>query len=123
MKNFSILYFLPIVLFFLSCSKEGTGGKASVSGTVKHHEKTIPYSTVYIKYDAQEFAGKNTSVYDDSRLTGSNGHYEFSSLKKGDYALYAVGYDSTMGHAVSGGVPVKLKRTEKRNLDVPVRED
>lgn len=120
-KKFMLrLFYIIFILSFFSCTKEGTGGKASVSGTVKHHANIIPGAVVYIKYSASEFPGNNVSSYDASVATSSDSKFEFKDLKKGDYYLFATGVDG--GKNVEGGVPVKLKRTENKTIDVPVTE-
>lgn len=110
MKAF-LKYFFCLLLFLYSCKKEGPGGDSSISFFVKHHNEIIPGATVYIKYGAKEFPGADLSKYDDFITTDYAGHHKgrshFDGLRKGDYFLYAVGYDSTM--AVAGGIPVKIK--------------
>lgn len=117
-----LFYLIMFSLFVVSCAKEGTGGKASVNGTVKHHSKIIPNAEVYIKYGATEFPGSNTADYDASVTTSSDAKYEFKELKKGDYYLFAKGFDAGITKEVQGGVPVELKRTENKTINVPVTE-
>jgi hypothetical protein len=113
-----------LLFSFGSCKKEGTGGKSSVSGNVKHHSKLIPNAIVYIKYGATEFPGVDISLYDDQITSDTNAHYEFKELQKGDYYLYGVGMDGigASSYQVSGGVGIKLKRNESITIDVPVTE-
>jgi hypothetical protein len=124
MKKFSKPFIAVLLLgsIAVSCKKEGLGGKSSVSGTVKHHTLAIPHSVVYIKYGATEFPGTNVGIYDASATTDASAHYGFSGLQKGDYYLYAVGFDSTISQSVSGGIGVKLKKSEAKESDVPVTE-
>lgn len=117
--------FLPIIFILLivsSCTKEGTGGSSTVSGTVLHHSTPIPNCVVYIKYDAKEFPGNNTSLYDASVTADINAHYEFKGLRDGDYYLYGVGYDNAIGETVTGGIGVKLKYNKTTNTNIPVTE-
>jgi hypothetical protein len=87
-------HFLTIVIGLIilqSCTKEGTGGKASISGVI--YEKLVDHNgkevetriaqdkKVFIKY------GENSSSDDDTE-TSSEGIYEFNYLTKGDYTLY-----------------------------------
>ena len=121
--NKGLLICLTILLATTtSCHKEGTGGKSSISGYVKHHTQLIPNATVYIKYGATEFPGTNTANYDASVTTGTDAHYEFKDLRKGDYYLYGAGYDNTMALPVTGGVAVKIKYNKATTIDVPVTE-
>jgi hypothetical protein len=130
MKSFSNLnkiliasiYLIAATTFF-SCKKEGTGGKSTVSGTVKHHSNPIPNAIVYIKYGATEFPGVDLSVYDNHVTADANAHYEFKDLRKGDYYLYGVGYDANIFETVKGGVGIKLKYNNNISSDIPVTED
>lgn len=123
---FSGVIFLSAV-FFLSCKKEGTGGQATIATFPKHHDKPIKGATVYLKYGAKELPGKNASDYDLTRVGDANeDHIHIEELKWGDYFLYAVGYDSTSAKVVAGGLPVTIKRNERKgeiNVIVPVSED
>jgi hypothetical protein len=112
-----------MVMGMTACTKEGTGGKAEIHGHVKHHEVHIPNAVVYIKYGAKELPA-NISDYDDEMIASSgDGHYGFNELQRGDYYVYAVGYDSTISETVSGGGPVKIKKkTDKIEFDVAVTE-
>lgn len=105
-----------------ACTKEGPGGKSSVSGNVLHHDLIIPNSVVYIKYNATEFPGPDVSVYNASVTADANGHYEFKDLRKGDYYLYGVGYDNAIFEQVTGGISIKLKYNKELKTDVPVTE-
>lgn len=110
-------------VLFYSCRKEGTGGKSSVNGNVYHHSQPIPAAIVYIKYDATEFPGGDVSVYDNHVTADANAHFEFKDLRKGDYFLYAVGYDNSILSAVKGGVGIKLKYNKALTSNIPVTED
>jgi len=118
-----IFYLLFSISFLFSCSKEGPGGKATIHGLVKHYGAPIPGADVYIKYGAKESPGTNITYYDASVAADANAYYEFVDLKKGDYYLFSVGFDSTYAQVVIGGVPVKIKsKTETVEADVPVTE-
>lgn len=114
-----------IILFaiaFTSCHKEGTGGKSSVSGTVRHHAAAIPACVIYIKYGATEFPGTDVSKYDAHTTADASAHYEFTGLQKGNYYLYGVGYDAAGPYPVTGGIGIKLKKGQSLTTDVPVTE-
>jgi len=121
-KNILLLTAICLSAVFSSCHKEGTGGKSSISGSVKHHDASIPNSVVYIKYGTKEFPGTDVSRYDASVTADANAHYEFKDLRKGDYYLYGVGYDNTIMEAVTGGIAVKLKYNKETETNVPVTE-
>lgn len=118
LRNISI-YFLFLLL--ASCHKAGEGGKASISATVKHDDKIIPFAQVYIKYNVVDFPGNDMAVYEDNELADSNGNVVFDSLYKGDYYLYAIGYDTIANQNVYGGVYVEVaQKKEARQVDVLV---
>ena len=127
MFNISKITFFIVGIFlsltFSACLKEGPGGKSSVSGSVLHHDMTIPNCVVYIKYNAVDFPGTDISKYDASVTADANAHYEFKGLRKGDYYLYGVGYDDHISEAVTGGIHVKLKYNKEFHTDVPVTEE
>lgn len=111
-KIFTIIFALAIIS---SCKKNGTGGKATIKGYVKHHEQLIPLAKVYIKYGATEFPSSNVSNYDASVDADANAYYEVKNLRTGDYYLYGVGYDSTISAPVFGGTNVKIKYSERKD--------
>ena len=120
------LFFL--ILFGLSCKKEGVGGKSNISVFVKHHENLIPNAVVYIKYGAKEFPSHDSQNYDNSAICGSEGHHlghtHFKGLNKGFYYLYSVGWDSTIQMAVTGGIPVDInQKSGEVTVDIPVFEE
>ena len=127
MKKIIFFYLLSYFLcFIVSCTKEGTGGKATIKGSVKHHDMPIPGAAVYIKYNATELPGTNVTYYDDHVICDASANFQIVDLKKGDYYLFAVGFDSTWagnGATVSGGVGVKIKKkTETVETLVAVNE-
>lgn len=106
-----------------SCSKEGPGGKAVIKGAVMHHSKLIPGAVVYIKYGAKESPGSDVTYYDESITADDSANYKFADLRKGDYYLFGVGYDSAGPYIVTGGIPVQIKKkTETVQADVHVTE-
>lgn len=124
MKTKQILFALSflILLITTACKKEGTGGKSSVKGNVKHHSVLIPNAKVYIKYGTKDFPGSDVSTYDSNVLADANGYYEIKNLQKGDYYLYGVGYDPNISENVFGGLPIKLRNKESITSDIAVVE-
>ena len=117
------LFLVPYSLFLSSCHKEGPGGKATIKGAVKHHSQLIPGAVVYIKYGAKESPGTNVTYYDGSVTTDANANYSFADLRKGNYFLFGVGFDSSITQTVTGGIPVEVKsKTETVEKDVQVTE-
>ena len=122
--NRKIVYFLFIICFtFFSCKKDQLGGKSTIKGIVKHHVKLIGNATVFIKFNAKDFPGNDTTVYNEKVKADINGNYSFKCYK-GDYYLYAVGYDQdvTAPHIVKGGVPVNIRNNETVEIDIAVSE-
>ncbi|MBL7934159.1 MAG: hypothetical protein JNL60_19805 [Bacteroidia bacterium] len=116
---------LPLV----ACKKAGTGGKASVAIYVKHHNRLIPGALVYIKFNEKEFPGVDTELYDMRRICGtsgeSEGHTHLANLKQGYYYFYATGYDTSINETVSGGIPLHIRYSQRKdeiNLDIAVTE-
>src|SRR5688572_7936755 len=117
MKNTLLLLVAICASLLTACVKEGPGGKSSITVHVEHHGKNIPGATVYLKYNAKESPGLDSSVYDESKRLADTGHLathgHFHELQKGDYFLYATGYDSAIALPVRGGIHVKLGRAEE----------
>ncbi|MDP1802859.1 MAG: hypothetical protein Q8L81_15970 [Bacteroidota bacterium] len=120
--NLISIMIVATVMLFASCKKEGTGGKSSIKGGVKHHSAIIANAVVYIKYGAKDFPGADVSKYDANVTCDANGNYEIKELRKGDYYLYGVGYDSGISVNVYGGLSAKLRNSESINLDIAVVE-
>jgi len=104
-----------------SCKKNQLNGSATISGRVMHHSKPIPFSRVFIKFDAREFPGADTTKYDAHVQSDANANYSIK-VYKGDYFLYGVGYDPGIQRVVIGGIPVHIRNNETVNTDVPVTE-
>ncbi len=122
-RTIKILIATLSITAIASCKKEGTGGKASVTGKILHHSLPVPNATVYIKYGTQEFPGTEPSAYDASVTAGSDAKYTFSDLRKGNYYLFSIGYDTAISQTVRGGVPIGIKsKTESLTSDIPVTE-
>ena len=112
-----------LLLFLCACRKAGTGGSATIKGTVKYNSKTIPGSTVYIKYGSKTSPGANITYYNANVVSDANANYEFDNLKRGDYYLFAVGYDTLAGKTASGGIGTTINtKTETDVVDIPVTE-
>ncbi|MEO6168662.1 MAG: hypothetical protein ABIO46_08140 [Chitinophagales bacterium] len=129
MKKTVILFttILSIAFAFSSCTKAGLGGEATIAAFPKHHDKPIPNTVIYIKYDAKEFPGTDVGVYDGFKIAesepGGDPHAHFEELKKGDYYLYGVGFDSSINQIVTGGIPVEIKeKSGETDVVVPVTE-
>lgn len=108
------------------CEDPGTGGYVTLVCFPQHHGDPIPGASVYIKFDADEFPGSNTALYEISAnaATASDDFVSISGLKCGQYYIYSTGYDSTIFDAVKGGIPYFIEQKEGTiNINVPVTED
>jgi len=122
MKSQFIL-FLFILATLVSCNKNELGGKSTITGKVIHHSKVIPYSTVFIKFNAVDFPGKDSTLYDDKVRCDADGIYTIKCYK-GDYFLYARGMDNAINPpTVVGGAPINIRNNETVNSDIAVTED
>ena len=113
---------IALLLIVTGCKKNQAGGPSIINGEVKHHDNFIPGATVYIKFNAREFPGRDSTVYDEKTTADANGSFSFK-VYKGDYYLYATGIDDRPPYEyVNGGIPVTLRHKEEVNLIVAVTE-
>jgi hypothetical protein len=134
-----ILYLGAIiaVLSIAACKKReepvtadvaGKGGSATIKATPKHHSRYIDSCTVYIKYNTLDLpAGTfSPSQYDDSikcvKINDSTSVGTFTSLKKGKYFLYGVGWDKKGPYAVAGGLPVTISADITYDVTLAITE-
>jgi hypothetical protein len=125
MKKLATLFiFASLLILSGSCKKNQTGGKATLKGVVKHHDKPIPDAYVYIKFNSSEFPGKEYTLYDTYVQADSYGNYSIS-FYKGTYYIFAVGRDLDIPppYEVSGGLSVSLRNKENLVKDIAVTED
>jgi hypothetical protein len=114
-----ILSFTFIILVFFtgnSCKKEnmanGTG--AVIPGTISlevhaiHHSWDVSNIMFYLKKNATDFPGHDSSIYEFKGQADGYGKYTFEKLYPGSYYLYASGYDAIWGDNVHGYIPVVL---------------
>jgi hypothetical protein len=120
--SFQVVLLGALVVGLSACKKNQLGGKSEVSGTVAHHDTPIPHSRVFIKYNATEFPGKDTSLYDAQVHADAAGKFSFN-VYKGSYYLFGYGYDNNIQEIVYGGIPLEVKRKENKNVSLPVTEE
>jgi len=122
-KKIIFIPLLFILIGFNSCKKNELGGKAIIKGTVKHHSKIIANATVFIKFNAKEYPGSDTILYDSKVKADANGNYLIKCYK-GDYYLFGFGYDNDVPppYHVKGGVPVKIRNNETVEIEIAVTE-
>ena len=97
-------------IFFYSCEKETEqpvpAKKATLAVEVMHHQWTIPSIPVYLKKDATEFPGQDTTVYEIHSVTNQAGNVQFNGLVYGNYYLFVHGWDPVFNDSVIGYKPV-----------------
>src|ERR1051326_3178939 len=130
MKTVFQIFFIAAIATAVSCSKEGTGGDATLVVFIQHHGRTIPNDsaypdTVYVKFNAKE-APKSLSDY-DTKFVGEPGedHVHCEGLKWGDYYLFGAGWDTLGTYRVTGGMHVKIRRKDRakeQDIDLAVTE-
>jgi hypothetical protein len=88
---------------------EGRTGQLSVVTKMVHHTRPIPGCRVFIKYNATEFPGEDTTKYDYSVTANWDSPYAtIDSLACGNYYIYAIGIDSLLDPSnwvCKGGLP------------------
>lgn len=128
MKRFLLPFFLlafGLLLTVSSCktAEPGFGGEASINGSVKHHDEEIPDAIVYIAFGTLEFPGTDVNLYDHSIVASGQGVYTINGLEKGDYYLYAIGFDAAVNEQVVGGIPISITKSEQNAFeDIAVTE-
>ena len=110
------------LLPFAACKKNQLNGDSLITGTVAHHSKPIPNATVYVKFGAKEFPGRDSSVYDAHVKADAMGVYSVTCYR-GNYYLFATGVDmQAQPLYVNGGVPVRVRSNEDVKAEVAVTE-
>ena len=114
-KSLRIGNLILFVVIVFSCKKDGTViDNKVVPGSIyfevhaMHHTWDVPGMKVYLKKNATEFPGKDSTLYEYNGTTDGYGKYTFEKLYPGNYYLYASGYDSTWGANVTGSTAINL---------------
>lgn len=107
--------FVLTMLVFFSCKKndntfDGNSikGSLSVEVHVKHHSYDVAAIMVYLKKDATEFPGRDSSTYNFKGQTDGYGKVTFENLFPGKYYVYASGFDAIWNGNVFGYAPLSL---------------
>ncbi len=112
-----------IVICTISCKKNDIGGNALIEGRVVHHNKSITNCTVFLKFNASELPGEDTTLYDAKVRVDKDGYFKFDPYK-GKYYVYARGIDPGIAppYVVVGGQSVKLRAKETASITLYVTE-
>jgi hypothetical protein len=113
-------------LGIVACKKNGTGGKATIAAFPQHHGVKIYGATAYIKFNATELPANPTTNY-DLKIVGDKKeeHIHIEEMLQGNYYFYVTGYDSAIAQVVKGGIPLKIKYSERAkelDINIPVVE-
>lgn len=126
MNKYKIYSVFFLFLIFISCKKEGTGGKAQISGFVAYNGTRITDAIVYIKYGATTSPGTDPTFYDSQQTVSATGAFSFGSLVTGNYYLYAIGHYAkpNLGYVnVTGGTAANIPHTKSTvNYDIAVTQ-
>ncbi len=116
-----------ILLNISGCKKKpgaGLGGSANLKISARHHTLNIDSCTVYIKFNSSEAPSDN--IYDLNQQitmdTSGESYTIFSGLKKGDYYIFARGWDPSISENVKGGIPYTIKDETDISIIIPVTE-
>lgn len=122
-------------IIFIGCKKDGIrnpDGTIVVQGNITlsvhnyHHSWAVPYVHVYLKKNAVEFPGRDSTKYEYSVQADSDGNAVFTNLYPGNYYLYATGNDYYFGAWVRGQSAVVLNSTTLVNqtygMELPMSE-
>jgi hypothetical protein len=119
-RAFRTLVIVSLVLFFQSCDdkeddpapdlcNEGRNGERTLYMKMIHHTRPIKGARVFIKYNATEFPGTDTTRYDYAVSAAVDSPIaSIDSLACGNYYVYAIGIDSLLDPSnwiCKGGLP------------------
>ena len=125
-KIVSATLFAFAILILVSCKKNDTGGKVTITVTPKHHDEVIYGATAYVKFDATELPLEPTKNY-DLMITaeGQDPTIRIENLRYGNYFVYCVGYDPAIKLEVKGGISFDIRwkaRKDDLNVIIPITE-
>jgi len=95
-------------------------GTISLDVQVMHHSWNVPNIPLYLKKNATEFPGYDTSIYELMTYADSDGKALFEKLYPGKYYLFAKGYDYYFGADVIGSTAVSLTNPASPNEPVHI---
>jgi hypothetical protein len=113
-KLFPLLVLVSGGIFFYACDKDPEQPipsdkiKATLVVEVMHHQWTIPNIPVYLKKNATEFPGQDTTLYELKMITDQSGYVQFNNLLYGNYYLFVHGWDPIFNDSVIGYKPVVI---------------
>ncbi|MEO8087877.1 MAG: hypothetical protein ABI763_13720 [Bacteroidota bacterium] len=123
----TIAFFLLASLVLNSCDKKeelNSSGQVVVTGknklivSIMHHTRSLSDIHVYLKYNATEYPGNDTTVYEWHTTSDNSGIAVFDKLFEGNYFLYGEGVDQGIGLHVIGAAPAVLNSSTITNNEV-----
>lgn len=121
MKHHTFL--VPLLLLSaIACKKEGFGGDASITGSIRVEKWNSTFTQQIGGYPGRDlyvYIVYGTHAGYDKRLkTDYNGRFEFPHLYKGDYTVYTYSRDSTFSDASGTVALVKEVHISERKETV-----
>ena len=105
----SILVLILFVGMISSCRKEHSrDNPVKIEGQIQfevhavHHSWDVSHIWIYLKANATEFPGADSTLYDLKGQADGYGKFTFQNLHPGNYYVYAYGYDAIWGSNVIG---------------------
>ena len=127
MYRIHVLFLFMLLTTQLGCRKRpsaGLGGNAILHLYARHHALPIDSITFYVKFNSSDAPADGN--YDLSQkaevVTPGNAYATINGLKKGDYYLFAQGWDTTINQTVRGGIPYTISDENEQSVIVPVTE-
>jgi hypothetical protein len=121
----SSFFFLLFTCFvFSSCKKSGvtdSQGNVIVKGEIQltvhvlHHSWGVSYINVYLKRNATQFPGRDSTKYELMVQADPDGYAVFENLYPGNYYAYTSGQDYYFGAPVIGYMPFVLNSSSVVN--------
>ncbi len=110
-------FILPLVTVFLlpiiGCSLVGEDNpRTSLSITVRHHDRPIPGTEVYVKFFATEFPGYELEdVADTTLVADADGQVKLNDFPLGNHWFVGIGYDEAIRELVIGNLDLRFDLT------------
>jgi hypothetical protein len=128
MKINQILVLFCFSVLLMQCKKKssaGLGGNANLNIQAQHHGESLDSMIIFVKFNAQD--APSDDEYELHKMVdkeGKNKNFsQFIGLKKGDYYLFAKGWDASIAKEVKGGIPFKIDDEKNFNIIIPVSEN
>ena len=126
--NSILKLFLLAAVLLVSCGKDDTSngpgpiltGKNKLVVSVIHHTYAVAGVSVFLKNNATEFPGFDSTMYEWQATSDPSGIAVFENLFEGNYFLYAKGFDPFVGLEVIGAAPAVLNSSTLTNNEIYV---